>query len=310
MYTGAAHARWYDRAMETVGPDTEISERSDRERLWAPWRMNYIGNQKSPAGCIFCTRLTAGDDRASLILHRGQHAFVIMNLYPYNTGHVMIVPNAHAADLAQVDDATLTEMALMLPRVTRALRRALGCHGFNIGLNIGAVAGAGVADHLHQHVVPRWTGDANFMPILAGTTVMPEMIPVTYAKLRAELARELAGVHETGPFRIAHVVRSVSKGDILVVPHDDAWELPRTVVDREDDVPVWRVALNEFDQGQGLLDLVGIAAGPSAGLGSPVALVHEARPGFAAGRGRMLSVDEARALLPASDISFVTIGAD
>lgn len=291
--------------METTGPDTKNPELSDRERLWAPWRMTYIGKQEPASSCIFCTRLAAGHDRASLILHRGQHAFVIMNLYPYNTGHVMIVPNAHAADLAHVDDATLTDIALMLPLVTRALRRALGCHGFNVGLNIGAVAGAGVADHLHQHVVPRWTGDANFMPILAGTTVMPELIPVTYAKLRAEINRELSAATETGPLAITHVVRSLPAGEILAVPHNDAWELPRTVLDPEDDVPVWRAALNELDQGQGLLELAGIAAGLLAGAGNPVGLFYEARPGFDAGRGKMLPVDEARALLSASDFSLL-----
>src|SRR5690606_22504301 len=121
------------------------------------------------------------------------HCFVIMNLYPYNTGHVMVVPNRHESDLDHLDEDTLTEMATVLPRILKSLRTVLGCDGFNIGLNLGSVAGAGVADHLHQHVVPRWEGDANFMPILAGTMVIPEMIPVTYAKTRAELIRVMDG---------------------------------------------------------------------------------------------------------------------
>ncbi len=163
------------------------------ERLWTPWRMRYIGGDAREDGCIFCNRLGSTDDVASLILHRSTHAFVIMNLYPYNTGHVMVVPNTHAADLDTLDDATITDMARLLPHTVAALRRVLSCDGFNIGLNLGSVAGAGVAEHLHQHVVPRWEGDANFMPIIAGTMVIPEMIPSTYAKVRAELARQLQG---------------------------------------------------------------------------------------------------------------------
>lgn len=151
------------------------------QRLWTPWRMRYIGGDADEAGCIFCNRLTANDDVASLIVHRGEHCFAIMNLYPYNTGHVMIVPNTHVANIDELTAETLTEMALLLPVLTRALRRVLNCDGFNIGLNIGSVAGAGVADHLHEHVVPRWEGDANFMPIIGDTMVLPELIPATYA---------------------------------------------------------------------------------------------------------------------------------
>ncbi len=158
------------------------------ERLWTPWRMNYVGGPKAE-GCIFCDKPAAGDDRANLILHRGARAFAIMNLFPYNTGHVMIVPFRHAATLPELDAETLTEMTALLPWLTAILGRVLRPDGFNVGLNIGAVAGAGVADHLHMHVVPRWTGDANFMPILAHTTVMPELIPVTRAKLLGEIAR-------------------------------------------------------------------------------------------------------------------------
>jgi ATP adenylyltransferase len=165
-----------------------------QERLWTPWRMRYVGGGTAEPGCLFCNRLAAGDDVRSLILHRGNRAFVIMNLYPYNTGHVMIVPNDHVASPETTDEETLGAMATLLRLVLRALRRSLNADGFNAGLNVGAVAGAGVADHLHQHVVPRWQGDANFMPILASTMVLPELIPVTYAKIRAELVRELAGL--------------------------------------------------------------------------------------------------------------------
>src|SRR5215213_2026094 len=161
---------------------------SGREWLWTPWRMRYVAGVDREEGCIFCNRLAEEDDVQSLILHRGERAFVIMNLYPYNTGHLMIVPNAHVASPEDADPDVMREMAELRGPVLRALRRALFPDGFNLGLNVGAPAGAGVADHLHEHVVPRWQGDANFMPILAATTVMPELIPVTYAKLRAELA--------------------------------------------------------------------------------------------------------------------------
>lgn len=164
-----------------------------RDRLWTPWRMRYIAGGTTEDGCIFCNRLARQDDIESLILHRADHCFVIMNLFPYNTGHLMIVPHAHSAEIDRLEPQVLTEMACLLPPVVRALRRVLGCDGFNIGFNQGAIAGAGVAEHLHQHVVPRWEGDANFMPILAGTMVIPELIPSTYAKIRAEFDAELHG---------------------------------------------------------------------------------------------------------------------
>ena len=160
-------------------------------RLWTPWRLQYVAGDAKEAGCIFCNRLSADDDVRSLILHRGPRAFVIMNLFPYNTGHTMLIPNEHVASPEDADPESLTELATILPPLLRASRRALACHGFNTGLNVGSIAGAGVADHMHQHLVPRWNGDANFMPIIASTIVIPELIPVTYAKLRAELAREL-----------------------------------------------------------------------------------------------------------------------
>jgi ATP adenylyltransferase len=162
------------------------------QRLWTPWRMRYVGGGAKEAGCLFCRRLAETTDTRSLIVYRATTAFVILNLFPYNTGHVMIVPNEHVATPETARWESLEGMAQLLPPALRALRRVLSCDGFNVGFNIGDVAGAGVAEHLHQHVVPRWKGDANFMPILASTMVMPELIPVTYAKVRAELTRELA----------------------------------------------------------------------------------------------------------------------
>jgi ATP adenylyltransferase len=174
--------------------DVETATVSQR-RLWTPWRMTYVAGARE-AGCIFCLRLAANDDARTLILYRGERIFVIMNLFPYNTGHVMIVPNQHIASPEDADAGVLAEMATVRPPLLRALRRALSAEGFNVGMNVGAVAGAGVVDHFHEHVVPRWQGDANFMPILAATMVIPELIPVTYAKLRAEVARELSGASD------------------------------------------------------------------------------------------------------------------
>lgn len=160
-------------------------------RLWTPWRMSYVGGGAKETGCIFCNRIAADDDVESLILHRSSKSAVIVNLYPYNTGHLMIVPNQHVASPEEIDPHELSDMATILPPVLRALRQVLDCHGFNVGMNIGSVAGAGVAEHLHEHVVPRWNGDANFMPIIGAAMIIPELIPVSYAKIRAELQREL-----------------------------------------------------------------------------------------------------------------------
>ena len=211
-----------------------VESAGGHDRLWSPWRMRYVAGGAVESGCIFCDRLAARDDRASLILHRGEDAFIIMNLYPYNTGHTMLVPNEHAASPEDADPAGMAALARLRGPLLRASRRVLTCDGFNLGLNVGAVAGAGVADHLHEHVVPRWHGDANFMPILANTMVMPELIPVTYAKLRAELARELAGSIE------ATCVLLAAEGTLALV--DARGHLP--LVQIPDGQPVWRAAVD------------------------------------------------------------------
>ena len=197
--------------------------------------MRYVGGNGAEGDCIFCRRLAAADDVQSLILHRGERAFAIMNLFPYNTGHVMLVPTKHVASPEQANPAALEEIAGLLPPCLRALRRVLGCDGFNIGMNVGAVAGAGIADHLHQHVVPRWEGDANFMPILASTMVLPELIPVTYAKVRAELARELYGTDDA-----ACVALTNDHAEVLVEERHDGWRLP--VAHAGPDEALWRAA--------------------------------------------------------------------
>jgi ATP adenylyltransferase len=236
---------------------------SGQERLWAPWRMRYVADGTREDGCIFCNRLAAGDDVRTLILYRGERAFAIMNLFPYNTGHLMIVPNVHVSTPENVDLETVAEMAALRTPILRALRRALSCQGFNLGLNIGDVAGAGVSDHLHEHVVPRWVGDANFMPILASTMVMPELIPVTYAKLRAEIAREFGGGKS-----VTLVVLFQEGCSVLV---NAAGDLPQ--VTASDEEPLWRAALRfarENDLGE--VELVGSAAVTLAGSG-PAPLV-------------------------------------
>ncbi|MDQ3656535.1 MAG: HIT domain-containing protein [Chloroflexota bacterium] len=159
------------------------------QRLWTPWRMVYVGGAADPR-CVFCNALANEDDAASLIVHRGLHAFVILNLYPYNTGHLMVVPNEHISDLAALSQAARSEMAELTASFCVGLRQVMGCNGLNTGMNLGSAAGAGIADHLHQHIVPRWVGDANFMPIVGGVKVLPELLPATYAKIRAEVGRQ------------------------------------------------------------------------------------------------------------------------
>ena len=196
--------------------------------------MRYVGGEAPETGCVFCQRLAADDDVRSLILRRGVRTFAIMNLFPYNIGHLMLVPTQHVASPEEADLEALREMAGALPSTLRALRRVLGCNGFNVGFNVGADAGAGVADHLHQHVVPRWEGDANFMPILAATMVLPELIPVTYAKIRAELGREATGTN-----RVACVAFDADRR-VLAERRDDGWRLPVAVADVDE--PLWRAA--------------------------------------------------------------------
>jgi ATP adenylyltransferase len=154
------------------------------EKLWAPWRMAYV-EVKKPSGCIFCEKPRAGDDRTELVLYRGRTSFLIMNLFPYNNGHLMVAPYRHAAALADLDAPERAEMMDLACFATGLLGEAFGPDGFNLGVNLGRVAGAGVADHVHLHVVPRWDGDTNFMPVVAETKVLPEALFSTYDRLMA-----------------------------------------------------------------------------------------------------------------------------
>jgi ATP adenylyltransferase len=156
------------------------------QRIWAPWRLPYVRDaaKDSEEECIFCTKPAAEDDEANLIVHRGERCFVILNLFPYTNGHLMIAPYAHLASLQELDAATLVEMMALAQRAITALGDRYSPHGFNVGFNQGRVAGAGVEHHIHMHVVPRWGGDTNFMPVLADTRVMAQTPQQSYETLR------------------------------------------------------------------------------------------------------------------------------
>ena len=149
------------------------------ERLWAPWRMEYL-SQNGEKGCIFCRR---GDDRELLVLRRTPLTMVMLNRYPYSNGHLMVAPTRHTAELDELDDREVVELWRGVALCRDVLLRASAPQGFNIGANLGKVAGAGVLDHLHVHVVPRWNGDNNFMSVLADNRVIPEALLATYDRL-------------------------------------------------------------------------------------------------------------------------------
>jgi len=153
------------------------------ERLWAPWRMKYIVGEENDR-CIFCLPEGDNDDRSELILCRGSKSFVMMNRYPYNNGHVMVVPYRHVGHIEDLDDAESLDLTKLIRHAVTSLRKVLNPHGFNVGMNLGQVAGAGIVDHIHVHIVPRWDGDTNFMPVLSDTKVINEELEETYDKLR------------------------------------------------------------------------------------------------------------------------------
>ncbi|MBD3391594.1 MAG: HIT domain-containing protein [Chitinivibrionales bacterium] len=153
------------------------------ERLWAPWRMPYIQGIGKSDACVFCTAPRENRDRDNLILHRGERVFVILNLYPYNNGHLMAVPYEHVSDCSDLDSETVGELWCLVERGKQALEKAFHPEGFNIGMNLGRVAGAGIDQHVHMHVVPRWNGDTNFMPVTGQTKVLSQGLPDTYDAL-------------------------------------------------------------------------------------------------------------------------------
>ncbi len=151
--------------------------------LWAPWRMDYILGDKKK-GCFFCRKLKEKEDKKNLILYQGNHVFVVMNRYPYNNGHLMIVPKRHHLGLEQLNEKESRELFDLMRASVKVLKTCFRPHGFNIGINIGKVGGAG-EDHLHLHIVPRWAGDTNFMPVMAETKVVPEYLEKTYQRLHS-----------------------------------------------------------------------------------------------------------------------------
>lgn len=153
------------------------------KRLWAPWRMEYILDEKKHDRCLFCSILNEKRDRKNLILYRGKHCFVVMNRYPYNNGHLMVVPYLHTPTFDGLSDDVLFEFIKTISKSVEVIKKALSPDGFNLGLNFGKVAGAGMESHMHLHIVPRWTGDTDSMPIIAETRVMPEHLRKTYNKL-------------------------------------------------------------------------------------------------------------------------------
>jgi ATP adenylyltransferase len=157
------------------------------QRLWSPWRSKYIasGVDSQAPECVFCRIAASPDqDETNFVLHRAEHAFVVLNLYPYITGHLMIVPYLHTSELDVVAKEITDEMMDLTKRAQTALREVYSPSGFNMGMNLGSAAGAGIADHLHIHFLPRWTGDTNFMTTVGESRVIPEALEVTYAKLR------------------------------------------------------------------------------------------------------------------------------
>ncbi len=156
--------------------------------LWAPWRIEYIRSPKHD-GCIFCDFPKENRDRERLILYRGKHSFIIMNNYPYNPGHIMVAPYRHVGEWENLSDDEIMDMMRLTKLAVRAIKEAMNPDGFNIGVNIGSVAGAGVVGHVHIHVVPRWNGDTNFMPVIADTRVIPQAIRETYDELKAAIDR-------------------------------------------------------------------------------------------------------------------------
>jgi ATP adenylyltransferase len=153
------------------------------DHLWTPWRYRYIANASSSDACIFCVKAAEKKDAENFILYRGKLNFILLNLYPYTNGHLMIAPYQHVATLEEARQDALAEMMRLTRRAEVNLRTVYRPHGFNIGMNIGASAGAGVAGHIHMHVVPRWTSDANFMTTIGETRILPEELPATYRKL-------------------------------------------------------------------------------------------------------------------------------
>ena len=152
--------------------------------LWSPWRYRYVTQAVPQQGCIFCLKMQENDDEGNLVLYRGVNNLVLLNLFPYTSGHLMIAPYSHIGQLSEADDATWMEMTSLTRKAERALQLVYKPDGINLGMNLGKSAGAGIADHIHMHVLPRWHADANFVSVIGETRVLPEALEDTYRKLK------------------------------------------------------------------------------------------------------------------------------
>ncbi|HZS15825.1 MAG TPA: HIT domain-containing protein [Candidatus Dormibacteraeota bacterium] len=157
-------------------------------QLWAPWRMAYVGGERTHQGCVLCA-IGRGEDDENRVVERAELTYTVLNLFPYSSGHLMVVPLRHAGDVTELTEAEAAAVFAGAQRAVRALREALNPDGLNLGVNQGTAAGAGIAEHVHLHVVPRWNGDTNFMPVLADVKVIPEHMEATAARLREAYAK-------------------------------------------------------------------------------------------------------------------------
>lgn len=160
------------------------------DHIYSPWRKVYFQRDKTDPTCVFCAALESEDSPENLIIHRGERVYVILNLYPYSSGHLMVVPYQHCQELAELPKETLEEMICTASKAVALLKSIYHPQGFNLGMNIGAPGGAGIAGHLHMHVVPRWSGDANFISVIGQTRVLPETLEETYERLKAAWNQE------------------------------------------------------------------------------------------------------------------------
>ncbi|GAC1410121.1 MAG: HIT domain-containing protein [Chloroflexota bacterium] len=159
------------------------------DTLWAPWRASYVMESKAE-GCIFCSKPREQDDAGNYLLHRGTYCFVMLNAYPYNNGHLMVIPYAHVSDVAALPPPVAAELMTLTQGSIGILRQGLRAAGFNVGVNMGSAAGAGIADHVHLHIVPRWIGDSNFMTVVGATRVLPQSLEDTYGLLAPQFGAD------------------------------------------------------------------------------------------------------------------------
>ncbi len=171
--------------------DDAKHDRRGPDNLWAPWRFQYISDTAKNEGCVFCETCQSNDDQSNLIVYRGERTFVIMNKFPYNNGHLLIVPCQHTSDMSTLDDAERLEVFRLMALSQQVLTDVMNPQGFNFGMNLGRLAGAGITDHLHVHIVPRWGGDTNFMPIVGHTKVISEALEKTWEKLNSAFMKKL-----------------------------------------------------------------------------------------------------------------------